>query len=74
VSGKATVRDPAECWDCFACVKACPRNALWIELPFQISEARNRLMARLTRKHIVWTLCDASGAVISTYIVQNRKE
>lgn len=74
VDGKASVRTPEECWDCFACVKACPRNALWIELPFQISETRNRLLARITRMQCLWTLCDATGAVISTYKIQNRTE
>ncbi|MCX8044154.1 MAG: hypothetical protein N3B18_08520 [Desulfobacterota bacterium] len=70
--GKAQLRDRAECWDCFACVKVCPLGALSVELPFQISEARNTLSARMASHHIIWTLRDRTGAVIQTYIIQNR--
>jgi len=74
IEGKTALRDPSDCWDCFACVKACPRAALAIELPFQISEARNRLTARIGHRHIIWTLCDSSGTAISTYTIQNKTE
>ena len=47
--GKAVMREPSDCWDCCACVKACPRAALSIELPFQISEAKHRLTARIKK-------------------------
>ncbi len=73
-NGKACLREPSDCWDCFACVKVCPRAALSIELPFQISEAKHRLAARLKKNGIEWNLVDRRGTVIATYIIQNKRE
>ena len=70
--GKAVLREPSDCWDCFACVKACPRSALSVELPFQISEAKHRLIARIKRNTIVWKLLNRDGGTIATYTIQNR--
>jgi len=70
--GKAVMREPADCWDCFACVKACPRLALFGDLPFQISEVRHRLTARIVPNHIVWTLLDRNGEIIATYTILNK--
>ncbi|MBM4312181.1 MAG: hypothetical protein FJ119_14730, partial [Deltaproteobacteria bacterium] len=71
-NGKACLREPAECWDCFACVKACPKEALCIELPFQISEARHRLSARIKPDHILWKMHDAQGSLINQCSIPNR--
>ena len=30
---KATIRDNRECWDCAACVKVCPTQAIAMQLP-----------------------------------------
>ena len=70
----ACLREPADCWDCFACVKACPRAALSVELPFQISEARHRLYARQRGEHIIWNLRERQGAVIAHYRLRNRQK
>jgi adenylylsulfate reductase subunit B len=72
-NGKAVLREPADCWDCFACVKACPRSALSVELPFQISEAKHRLTARVKKNHIVWRMFDRNGNTLVTYTIPNRK-
>ena len=72
-AGKAVLREPADCWDCFACVKACPREALSISLPFQISESRNCLTARVKGSHIEWKLMDRLGNLLETYKIKNRK-
>jgi len=71
-NGKAALREPADCWDCFACVKACPCSALSVELPFQISESKHRLTARVKKNHIVWRLLDRSGRTLATYNIRNR--
>lgn len=71
-NGKATLREPAECWDCCACVKVCPRAALSITLPFQISEAQHRLIARLRKSHIIWKLIDRFGNNIASYKIENQ--
>ncbi len=70
--GKARLREPSDCWDCFACVKACPREALWIELPFQISESRHRLSAHIKTDHIVWKMHDSQGKLINQCNIPNR--
>ncbi len=72
--GKAALREPADCWDCFACVKACPRSALSIELPFQISETKNSLTARFKKDHIIWKLCDRYGKKLTTHTIPNRSK
>ena len=70
--GKARLREPSDCWDCFACVKACPREALCIELPFQISESRHRLSARIKSGHILWKMHDLHGKQINQCNIPNR--
>ena len=69
--GRACLREPSDCWDCFACVKACPRGALSVELPFQISEARHRLSARQQEDQIVWKLRDPEGRVLDEFRIKN---
>lgn len=70
--GRACLREPSDCWDCFACVKACPRAALSVELPFQISEVRHRLYARQRGDHIYWNLRARDGRVIAEFKIQNK--
>jgi adenylylsulfate reductase subunit B len=71
-NGKAVLREPADCWDCCSCVKACPRAALSIELPFQISESMHRLIARHRKNHIAWKLIERTGKVLTSYSIVNR--
>ena len=66
------MREPSDCWDCCSCVKACPRAALSIELPFQISESLHRLVARLRKNHITWKLLERAGKVLTSYSIVNR--
>lgn len=70
--GKAELREASDCWDCFACVKACPREALSVELPFQISPARHRLIARLKKNRIDWKLLDRTGTILQTFSIPNK--
>ena len=71
--GKAVLREPSDCWDCFACVKACPRSALSVELPFQISEEKHRLTARIKKNTIVWKLLNFKGKELVSFKIPNRK-
>jgi adenylylsulfate reductase, subunit B len=73
IAGQACLREAADCWDCCSCVKACPREALSVELPFQISEARLRLSARQRGGHIQWTMHDHEGGTVAEYEIQNRR-
>ncbi len=70
--GKARLRKLSDCWDCFACVKACPREALCIELPFQISESQHRLSARIKSGHIEWKMHDLQDKLINRCSIPNR--
>jgi adenylylsulfate reductase subunit B len=70
--GKAVMREPSDCWDCCSCAKACPRAALSIELPFQISESKNRLVARIKDTMMLWKLLDRKGNTITTYKIPIR--
>jgi adenylylsulfate reductase subunit B len=70
--GKAVLREPADCWDCCSCVKACPRAALSIELPFQISETMHHLIARPRKYHMLWKLIERTGKTLTAYTMLNR--
>ncbi|MDA8233470.1 MAG: 4Fe-4S binding protein [Clostridia bacterium] len=59
--GKAAIRDPRDCWDCAACVKACPRQAIEMYLPAQIGGRGATLKAKTGRDKIIWTLKHPEG-------------
>ncbi len=52
--GKAEINKPGECWDCAACVKACPLNAIKLYLPATIGGQGGEMSARLKGKEIIW--------------------
>lgn len=53
--GKAAIREPGECWDCAACIKSCPRQAIAMYLPTQLGGKGASLTAKVTRGTILWT-------------------
>ncbi len=71
-NGKARLREPSECWDCFACVKACPCEALSIGLLLPKSTLRNRLAARIQTEYILWKMYDHRGSIINQCRIPNR--
>ena len=54
--GKATVRDNRECWDCAACVKVCPSQAIAMRLPAEVVVRGVSLRGRALRQKTVWRL------------------
>lgn len=62
--GKAELRADADCWDCYACVKGCPQEALEVRLSYQVA-----LRGASVRPHILssdkieWTAVDRQGNV-----------
>ena len=54
-SGPAEIREPGDCWDCTACVKACPCQAIALYLPAQIGGHGATLKARQFRDKTIWT-------------------
>ncbi len=60
--GKAALRDSRDCWDCAACIKECPRQALKMSLPVQIGGRGSTLTAMKKGHKIVWILTKADGS------------
>ncbi len=59
--GKSRIRCAADCWDCMACVKACPRGALETRLPYQVALYKASLRPKVKSDRIEWTLVDIDG-------------
>ncbi len=55
-NGKCSIRDPNDCWDCAACIKECPRQAIEMFLPIQIGGRGSTLTARAIGETVVWKL------------------
>lgn len=72
--GKAVLREVSDCWDCLACVKECPYQALSVSLPFQISESRQRMFACIKDDLIHWKVVDMNGHTVAEYFQKNRAE
>ncbi|TCL65956.1 adenylylsulfate reductase subunit B [Hydrogenispora ethanolica] len=51
---RSYIRNQADCWDCMACVKACPTGALKTRLPFSVADCGAALIPALTETEIRW--------------------
>ncbi len=51
----AEIREPQDCWDCGACLKICPNQAIAMYLPVQIGGKGATLVAKNSRDKIIWT-------------------
>ena len=60
-NGKAEITCNADCWDCAACIKTCPQQAIDIRLPFEITGKPGTLKARAYREKTIWTAKDEKG-------------
>ncbi|MGQ9512973.1 4Fe-4S dicluster domain-containing protein [Thermodesulfitimonas sp.] len=63
VTGKAYCRDPGECWDCMTCTIYCPTQAIVTQVQYQLAPIPARLVPKLGRHSITWTLTDCKGKV-----------
>jgi len=72
--GKAAIREVSECWDCFACVKACPRLAIAIQLPFQINESLTKLTGHPVKNKTVWEFREQDGTVVHRFRIPARNK
>lgn len=59
---KCVIRDPRDCWDCAACVKECPRQAIEMFLPVQIGGRGATLKAKTGKSRITWQLTKPDGS------------
>ncbi|SJZ78798.1 4Fe-4S dicluster domain-containing protein [Selenihalanaerobacter shriftii] len=70
-NNKAEIRDKADCWDCAACVKECPRQAIEVYLPVEIGGRGSTLKAKDLGNEIVWTLKTQDGSV-EEFTIRNK--
>lgn len=59
---KCQIRDKRDCWDCAACVKECPRQAIEMYLPPQLGGRGAALKAKTNGGSINWTLVKPDGS------------
>ena len=57
------ITSDAECWDCMACVKACPVLAVKTKLPFQLANRGATLLPKVFKDKIQWTLTYEDGKI-----------
>lgn len=70
---KCVIRDNRDCWDCAACIKECPKQAIEMYLPVQIGGRGSTLKAKTDKQHVVWKLTKPDGTEETFKIVtQNR--
>jgi adenylylsulfate reductase subunit B len=70
-TGKSYIREFSDCWDCMACVKACPRGALEVRLPYQIALYGGKLKPKVRKDSILWILKDNRG-VEERFVIKTR--
>ena len=59
---KAVLRSGADCWDCYCCVKVCPKEAIDVVLSYEISNRGAILKPKvLDSNTIEWVLQDPQG-------------
>lgn len=68
---QAQVRDPRDCWDCAACVKECPQQAIEMYLPVVVGGRGATLQAKKHHSSILWMLKRPNSAQ-DTFEVHNE--
>lgn len=58
---KATIRNNGECWDCAACVKVCPTQAIHMQLPTAVIIKGVTLRGRAIKPKTVWRIRRRDG-------------
>ncbi|MDT3699847.1 MAG: ferredoxin family protein [Thermincola sp.] len=69
---RCAIRDPRDCWDCAACLKECPRQAIEMTLPVQVGGSGSSLRAHLLKDRIIWTLTRKDGTEEKFEILNHR--
>ena len=55
-NGKAAITHNRECWDCAACVKVCPTQAITMQLPTSLVVRGVELSGRAMKHKTTWKL------------------
>ena len=61
--GRAYNVEPAMCWECFACVKACPEGAIDVRGYADFAPLGHRVVPNRTPDRIYWTIRMRGGEV-----------
>lgn len=69
---KAELREARDCWDCMACVKACPATAIECRLAYVVADYRAVLAPKVRDNQIEWTVTDQAGNA-ETFILDTQK-
>lgn len=65
-SKKAVLRSTADCWDCYCCVKVCPKEAIDVILSYEISNLGASLKPKVIDNNTIeWILQDKQGKTTS---------
>jgi adenylylsulfate reductase, subunit B len=71
-NGKSFLREQGECWDCMACVKSCPAQALETRLPFSLADYGASLKPQITPNEIRW-ICSYPDGRVEEFVVPRTK-
>lgn len=69
--GKSSLRDAGDCWDCSACIKECPKQAIEMYLPVQIGGRGSTLKAQTKKDRLIWLLTKPNGTK-ETFEIRTR--
>lgn len=69
----AFCRSARDCWDCMACIKACPTGALETRIPYQLGYYPAKLIPKMGDKEIEWTCVDINGNVEKFVVKTHNK-
>lgn len=62
-NNKAAITDNRECWDCAACVKVCPTQAIAMQLPTSLVVRGVTLKGRALKHKTTWSIRLRNGEV-----------
>ena len=69
---KAVLRSEADCWDCYCCIKVCPKEAIDLVLSYEISNTGATLRPKIIDEGTIeWILTDREGHS-TTYRMSTR--
>ena len=64
ITNKAYLRAKEDCWNCYACVKPCPQEAIEMRLSYQIGYFNARVQPHIISSELIeWECTDTQGNV-----------
>jgi len=64
ITNKAYLRAKEDCWNCYACVKPCPQEAVEMRLSYQIGYFNARVQPHIISSELIeWECTDTQGNV-----------